>query len=148
MSEQKESSVLFSLKELMSLEEDRIKQEDDAKAAAIAAEAQAKADAERRAREEEEARIQAEENRRLNEERRAREEAEATSHIQDALAGEGSCHLEDRIHLGPSQRGCLGVLVIFAADVVILCGWLRHGRLLMLLRPTNVTVISSLFPTG
>ena len=29
MAEQKESSVLFSLKELMSLEEDRIRQEED-----------------------------------------------------------------------------------------------------------------------
>ena len=34
MSEQKESSVLFNLKELMSLEEDRIKAEHEAKRAA------------------------------------------------------------------------------------------------------------------
>ena len=31
MAEQKESSVLFSLKELMNLEEDRIRQEEDTK---------------------------------------------------------------------------------------------------------------------
>ena len=37
MSEQKESSVLFSLKELMNLEEDRIKTEEEAKASAAAA---------------------------------------------------------------------------------------------------------------
>ena len=53
MAEQKESSVLFSLKELMSLEEDRIKQEEDDRKRKEQAEQQARLDAERRAREEE-----------------------------------------------------------------------------------------------
>ena len=60
MSEQKESSVLFSLKELMNLEENRIKEEDDAKRKKEEVEAKAKAESERRAREEEDARLHAE----------------------------------------------------------------------------------------
>ena len=43
MAEQKESSVLFSLKELMSLEEDRIRQEEDEKRRKAEAELSAKA---------------------------------------------------------------------------------------------------------
>ena len=39
MAEQKESSVLFSLKELMNLEEDRIRQEEDTKRKAEEADA-------------------------------------------------------------------------------------------------------------
>ena len=85
MAEQKESSVLFSLKELMNLEENRIKEEEDAKKRAADAEVQAKADAERRAREEEEARLRAEEERRRQDEmRRKMEEAqiEAAKHAE------------------------------------------------------------------
>jgi colicin import membrane protein len=74
MSEQKESSVLFSLKELMNLEEDRIKQEEDTRAAHAAAAEQARLLAEKQARDAEEARIRAEEERRRMEEGRAREE--------------------------------------------------------------------------
>lgn len=55
MAEQKESSVLFSLKELMSLEEDRIRQEDNDKKRKEEAEMQARLDAERRARDAESA---------------------------------------------------------------------------------------------
>ncbi len=75
MAEQKESSVLFSLKELMTLEEDRIKQEEEAKRQAEEAAARARAEAERRVREEEESRLRAEEDRRRAEESRVREEA-------------------------------------------------------------------------
>ena len=59
MSEQKESSVLFSLKELMNLEEDRIKQEEETKRATAEAAERARLDSERRSRDEEEARIRA-----------------------------------------------------------------------------------------
>jgi colicin import membrane protein len=77
MAEQKESSVLFSLKELMSLEENRIKEEEDAKKKRVEEEIRAKEDAERRAREEEEARLRAEEERRRSDElRRKMEEAQ------------------------------------------------------------------------
>jgi colicin import membrane protein len=84
MSEQKESSVLFSLKELMSLEEDRIKSEEAEKAASAAAAEKARQDAERAAREAEEARIRAEEERRRMEELRSREEAARLEAIRQA----------------------------------------------------------------
>lgn len=75
MSEQKESSVLFSLKELMNLEEDRIRGEEEQKEAQKNAEQQARLSAEKAARDAEESRIRAEEERRRAEETRAREEA-------------------------------------------------------------------------
>ena len=84
MSEKQESSVLFSLKELMNLEEDRIKQEDQ--------ERQRQADEERRRaeveaqrrRDEEEARLRGEEERRRLEEQRQREEATRLDAIRHA----------------------------------------------------------------
>lgn len=75
MAEQKESSVLFSLKELMNLEEDRIKKEEDERKRVEEAETQARLDAERRARDEEERKLRADEERRRSEEQRSREEA-------------------------------------------------------------------------
>jgi colicin import membrane protein len=84
MSEQKESSVLFSLKELMNLEEDRIKQEETARQRQADAANQARLDAERRAREEEEARLRAEEERRRSEEQRGREETARLEAIRQA----------------------------------------------------------------
>src|SRR3954452_8743222 len=77
MAEQKESSVLFSLKELMNIEENRIKEEQDAKRRAVELEQTAKAEAERVAREEEAARLrEEEERRRADEQRRRMEEAQ------------------------------------------------------------------------
>lgn len=84
MSEQKESSVLFSLKELMNLEEDRIKTEEAEKQAADQAAEAARLKAEQEAREAEEARIRAEEERRMQEEQRAREEAARLDAIKHA----------------------------------------------------------------
>jgi len=74
MAEQKESSVLFSLKELMSLEEDRIKQEDDDKKRKEAAELHARQETERKALEAEQARMQGDNERRRQDEQRTREE--------------------------------------------------------------------------
>jgi len=72
--QQKESSVLFSLKELMNLEEDRIKEEEAHKEAQAKAEMAARQAAERSARAAEEARLRAEEEaRRLDEQRRKEE---------------------------------------------------------------------------
>jgi colicin import membrane protein len=65
-SEKQESSVLFSLKELMNLEEDRIRQEDQDR--------QRQVDDDRRRQEDEERRLRAEEERRRQEEARKREE--------------------------------------------------------------------------
>jgi colicin import membrane protein len=84
MSEQKESSVLFSLKELMSLEEDRIRSEEADKSARAHADEQARLAAERAARDAEEARIRAEEERRRAEEQRSREETARLEAIRQA----------------------------------------------------------------
>ena len=86
MSEQKESSVLFNLKELMNLEEDRIQSEEEAQQQAQE-EARARAEAEeRRKRAEEEARIQAEADARAAEERAVREEAERKQRANEEAA--------------------------------------------------------------
>ncbi len=74
MSEQKESSVLFSLKELMNLEEDRIKTEETSKAETARRAEQDRLEAERRQQEEEQARLQAAEDKRRAEDARSREE--------------------------------------------------------------------------
>ncbi|WP_394828873.1 hypothetical protein [Pendulispora albinea] len=84
MAEQKESSVLFSLKELMSLEEDRIRQEEAERRRQEEEAVQARLELERRAREEEEARIRAVEDERLAEEQRQREEAARLEAIRHA----------------------------------------------------------------
>lgn len=73
--EQKESSVLFSLQELFSLEQERIKQEEDEKKRRIEMEARAREEADRRAREEEHLRLRQEEEKRRIEELRKREES-------------------------------------------------------------------------
>jgi colicin import membrane protein len=72
---EKESSVLISLRELMNLEEDRIREEEAEKEAKAKADLEAKLEAERAAREAEEARIRAEEEARHAEEVRRKEEA-------------------------------------------------------------------------
>jgi colicin import membrane protein len=99
MSEQKESSVLFSLKELMNLEEDRIRSEEAQKAAAVAAAEKARLEAERVAREAEEARIRAEEDRRRTEEQRSREEAARLEAIRHAELEKARLETEQQARL-------------------------------------------------
>lgn len=99
MAEQKESSVLFSLKELMSLEEDRIKQEEAERAAQARAEFEAKAAAERAAREAEEARLRAEEEARRFEEQRRREEEARVAAIQHAEVEKARMDAEHRARM-------------------------------------------------
>jgi colicin import membrane protein len=99
MSEQKESSVLFSLKELMNLEEDRIRSEEAERTAAAAAAEKAKADAERSAREAEEARIRAEEERRRLDEQRSREETARLEAIRVAEVEKARIEAEQRARL-------------------------------------------------
>jgi colicin import membrane protein len=82
-----ENSLLFSLKELQNLEQDRLREEDDARLAAIESERRAKEAAEQRIRDEEAARIQAAK----DAEKRAREEAERKA-------------MEDRIRLEEADR--------------------------------------------
>lgn len=76
MSESKESSVLFNLKELMNLEEDRVKTEEDERRRREEEERRRREEEIRRRREEEEARLRAEEEARVEAERLAREEEE------------------------------------------------------------------------
>jgi colicin import membrane protein len=104
MAEQKESSVLFSLKELMNLEEDRIKQEDNARKAKQEAELQARLDAERRQREDEEARIRGEEDRRRAEEQRVREEQARIEAIHNAEVEKARLEAENAARLESMKR--------------------------------------------
>ena len=82
-----ENSVLFSLKELRRLEDERVKAEADARRAQAEAERRAKVEAEQRARDEETRRAREEEERR----RRAEIEREA-------------CQREDRLRLEEAER--------------------------------------------
>jgi colicin import membrane protein len=99
MSEQKESSVLFSLKELMNLEEDRIRSEEADKAATAAAAERARLDAERSARDAEEQRIRAEEERRRLDEQRSREEHAKLEAIRVAEIEKARVEAEQRARL-------------------------------------------------
>ena len=72
-SDRAENSVLFSLKELRRIENERVKAEADARKARAEAERRAKAEAEARARDEESRRVREEEERR----QRAENEREA-----------------------------------------------------------------------
>ena len=84
MAEQKESSVLFSLKELMGLEEDRIREEESKKEAEARAAHDARIAAERAARDAEEARIRAADAERQRDEQRRKEEAARLEAIRHA----------------------------------------------------------------
>jgi hypothetical protein len=86
-SDRPESSVLFSLKELRRLEDERVKAEADARRAQVEAERRAKVEAEQRARDEETRRAREEEERR----RRAESEREARAR-------------EDRLRLEEAER--------------------------------------------
>ena len=99
MSEQKESSVLFSLKELMNLEEDRIRSEEAEKAAQAAAAEKARVDAERSARDAEEQRIRSEEARRRADEQRTREESARVEAIRIGEIEKARLEAEQRARL-------------------------------------------------
>jgi colicin import membrane protein len=99
MAEQKESSVLFSLKELMNLEEDRIKQEDDDKKKRAESDARARAEAERRSRDQEQARVTAEEERRRSDEQRKKEEAVRLDAIRQGEIEKARMEAEQRARM-------------------------------------------------
>jgi colicin import membrane protein len=73
MAEMRESSVLFSLNQLMNLEQQRIREEEEAARKRAEAESIVRMEIERRKREEQQARLHAEENRRRAEEAQRRE---------------------------------------------------------------------------
>jgi hypothetical protein len=87
--EKRENSVLFSLRELRQIEENRVQEEENAVKSAEEARIRAKEDAERRKREEEEAKINAErEHQRSIEESRVAAEREARMRVESAEAAE------------------------------------------------------------
>lgn len=100
MAANNESSVLFSLKELVNLEADRLRREEDEKKQRDNEALAARVDAERRAREAELARIEAAEAQRRAAEQRAREEATRLDAIRLAeverarVAAENAARLE------------------------------------------------------
>ncbi len=98
MSEE-ESSVLFSLKELMSIEEDRIKTEEDDRVRGEEEAERARLDAEAQARDAEEARQRAEEERRRLEEQRRREESARVEAIQHAEVETARADAEQRARM-------------------------------------------------
>lgn len=97
--QQKESSVLFSLKELMNLEEDRIREEEAQKEAQAKAELEARQAAERAAREAEEARLRSEEEARRIDEQRRKEEATRLDAIRLGEIEKAKAEAEHRARL-------------------------------------------------
>jgi hypothetical protein len=81
MSDRRENSVLFSLRELRSIEDDRVKQEEVAEQQRIEAERKAREDEIRRAKEAEEAKIRAAEDR-VRKEREDKERAEREGQLR------------------------------------------------------------------
>ncbi len=85
MADRKPNSVLFSLKELRRIEDDRVQQEEDDVVKQREDEISAKENAERKAREAEEARIQAEEDRvKAEEQEQDRKQREGELRVQEA----------------------------------------------------------------
>ena len=103
-SDRPENSVLFSLKELRRLEDERVKAEADARRAQAEAEQRARAEAEQRTRDEETRRVREEEERRQRGEREARQredrlrvdEAERRARVEGELALQGQQRLEEQ----------------------------------------------------
>jgi colicin import membrane protein len=104
MAEQKESSVLFSLKELMSLEEDRIKDEEASKERQVQMQLQAQRDVEQRARDAEQARINAEQERMRQEEQRRREEDARLDAIRQGEVEKARMDAENRGRMEAMQK--------------------------------------------
>ncbi|MEN9581859.1 MAG: hypothetical protein RJA70_4868 [Pseudomonadota bacterium] len=104
MSDNKESSVLFSLNDLMGLEEDRIRQEEQAKTNAVKAAEAARLAAERAKVDQEEARMRAEQERlRLDELRRKEEDARLVA-IQEAELAKAKADAENQARLAAMKE--------------------------------------------
>jgi hypothetical protein len=134
MSERRENSVLFSLKELRRIEDDRVKREEDEAKARLEAERVAKEAAVRRAREEEEQRRRDEESRlqRIESEKeaRTREEQMRLQEAERRQRVEGELRLqEERMRLEVQSRkgnSPLKAVVSVAAVLVVIAGVLGY----------------------
>lgn len=104
MSEQNESSVLFNLRELMSLEEERITTEETEAKALADAEARRKADEEARRKADEEFKLRTERDAQLAEERRIRDEEEGRIREREAAALRVRLESEQRARLEEQTR--------------------------------------------
>ncbi len=151
MAEARESSVLFSLRQLMILEEDRLREDQEARARRAAIEAAARAEAARRARQDEEARVAAEGERRRAEDLRLREEAARLAAIDRAETVAARAEADRRGSIGRVDRDRrheeelsrlrqdvskrrIGRLAVACAAAVIATGgggvWLYLGKVL------------------
>src|SRR6516225_6669594 len=133
MSERRENSVLFSLKELRNIEDGRVKKEKEDAQARVDADRAAKAAAERAVREAEERRIREEEERvrRIEEEKenRVREEQMRLQEAERRARVEGEVRLqEERMRLEVAAKheqkspmkailGVAGILVIIGGGL-------------------------------
>ncbi|WP_437966217.1 hypothetical protein WMF04_42490 [Sorangium sp. So ce260] len=104
MAEIQESSVLFSLKQLMSLEKQRVSEEEEAARRRALAEQEGRRALERRALAEQEARLRAEEERTRREEERAREEAARLEGIRAAAVEKARIEAEQRARIEALER--------------------------------------------
>lgn len=104
MAEIQESSVLFSLKQLMSLEKQRVREEEDAARRRALAEQEARRALERSALAEQEARRRAEEERTRREEERAREEAARLEGIRAAAVEKARMEAEQRARIEALEK--------------------------------------------
>ncbi|HXU06054.1 MAG TPA: hypothetical protein VN903_34105 [Polyangia bacterium] len=107
-SDRAENSVLFSLKELRRIEDERVKAEADARKAQAEAERRAKAEAEQRARDEEIRRARAEEDRRTRaeseREARDREDRLRVEEAERRARVEGELKLKERLLLEEQRQ--------------------------------------------
>jgi hypothetical protein len=132
MAERRENSVLFSLRELRNIEDERVKGEEEAEQARVEAEVRAKEEAIRRAKEEEERKQRELEDRALRERQdRERHEREQQTRLQESERRaqiEAAAKLEQarieaeararmdakKFPMGAVIGGVVGVLVLFA----------------------------------
>lgn len=129
---ERENSVLFSLKELRGIEDDRVKQEEEAARAKVAAEVRAKEDAVRKVKEEEErkareeqdrmVRIQAEKEKQLREEQ-MKLEAEKHKAQVEAHARLEETRIQAEIHAkAHAKKAPVGAIVGGVVGTVVLAG--------------------------
>jgi hypothetical protein len=129
MPEQRENSVLFSLKELRRIEDDRIRQEESDAQARVESERRAREDAERRARDEVERRRREEEDRvRRIEEEKVAHEREGHMRLQEAerrARVEAETRLQEermRLEIQHKKHKSPMPIVLTVAGVMVLVG--------------------------
>jgi colicin import membrane protein len=129
MPEQRENSVLFSLKELRRIEDDRIRQEETDAQARVEAERRSREDAERRARDEVERRRRDEEDRvRRIEEEKLAHEREGNMRLQEAerrARVEAETRLQEermRLEIQHKKHKSPMPIVLAVAGVMVLVG--------------------------